>query len=383
MVQRVHILLAAKSAHSITRIAIEYANALVARGLDVTVSYPIIGFWDHVQWDAARDTRFWMIRIVRRWWRVLRAAARSIRGRRGFGFAHEALDARVRVRRILALPRARSMPDADVLLVMQNYLIPRLLMLSPKKGTVIGSVHMDYRAALADPVGAREWWEQFIRIEQHLTVPRFAVSRAAKEGAEALGIAVDRVIHNGINCAEFHPIRARADQQRALRILLYCGTIPAKGQAFGCAVLRAVRSAMARAGEFASLGNVFDEHRALFDVHYGYCTGRAYVRAYQDADIVIYPSLRDAFPAPPLEALACGAVLATTHVQGVEEWAVHGENCLVAEPNDVDAMTRNVLRLMEDDALRARLRAAGLQTVRQYDWASSADRLIAMMRAHT
>ncbi|MDO8425117.1 MAG: glycosyltransferase family 4 protein [bacterium] len=382
MVRRIHILLAAKSSHSITRIATEYANAFVARGIDVIVSYPIIGFLDHLQWDAARDTSFWMIRIIRRWWRMLRAAVQSMRSGRGFGFAHDALDSRVRVRRILALPCARRMPDADVLLVMQNYLIPRLLMLSPQKGTVIGSVHVDYRAALADPVGAREWWEQFTRIEQRLSVPRFAVSRAAKEGAEALGIAVERVIHNGINCTEFHPIQARVDQQRALRILLYCGTIPAKGQAFGCAVLRAVRSAMTRAGTFASLGDVFDEHRTLFDVHHGYCSGRAYVQAYQDADIVIYPSLRDAFPAPPLEALACGAALATTRVQGVEEWAVHGENCLVAEPNDVDAMTRNVLRLITDDALRARLRAGGLQTARQYDWASSAERLITMMNAH-
>jgi hypothetical protein len=164
MVQRVHVLLAAKSAHSITRIVTEYANALVARGLDVTVSYPIIGFWEHVQWDAARDPSFWLVRTIRRWWRVLRAAAQSMRGGRGLGFAHEALDARVRVRRILALPRARNMPDADVLLIMQNYLIPRLLILPPKKGTVIGSVHMDYRAALADPVGAREWWEQFVRL---------------------------------------------------------------------------------------------------------------------------------------------------------------------------------------------------------------------------
>ncbi len=388
MVKRVHFILASNTANSITRVVAEYANQLASRGYVVTITYPFFSFWDHHRWCA--DKKLITIpffqgayRIFNLNWLTLKVIIRTLLQGSAFrwqGLRMRAIDPRIHLNRIWAVPHAHNVPDSDVVIVMQNYLIPRLLFLPSQKGKIIGSVHMDYQQMIRDVPGiSTDWWQQFLLIDQRLQISRFAVSLAAKQSAESLGVAVQAVVNNGINLNEFTCNRTKKSTT-ALRVMLFCATLPPKGQDFGCRVVQALKNKYPSPQiNFVSIGEVKKEHQKLFDENLGYLHGQEYVRAYQDCDIFIYPSLRDGFPAPPLEAMACGAVLVTTAVGGVVEYGVHQGNCLMSAPNDVPTMVANIEWLIQDAPLRVILQREGLRTAQSYTWAASTLRLEAFI----
>jgi glycosyltransferase involved in cell wall biosynthesis len=63
-------------------------------------------------------------------------------------------------------------------------------------------------------------------------------------------------------------------------------------------------------------------------------------------------------------------------VAGVEEYAVHRENCMVAMPNDVRTMVSNVKMLIQDYKLRDKIRENGLSTAKKFSWDLVTDELI-------
>ena len=79
---------------------------------------------------------------------------------------------------------------------------------------------------------------------------------------------------------------------------------------------------------------------------------------------------------PPMEAMACGAALATYDNGGCRDYARDGETALVAPRRDVDALARALERLMEDTPLRERLARAGQAFIRrEFDWDRATARL--------
>ena len=387
MLKTINFVLAANSANSITRVVAEYANALVSRGFKVCISYPVFSFWDHHAWCVERETNSSpnlisrLYRFLKFWWYILFLAVKTAVKSRSFkwqGAVIHKLDKRIKLNRFLSLPHAHDLPEADVMLVMQNYFIPQLLFLPASKGKIIGSIHMDYKAMVNDhDETSRSWWNQFLSIDQQLRVPRFAVSMVAKTSAEEFGINVEKVIPNGINLEEFNDCGRPVLSNEPLRVMLFCATLPAKGQNFGCEVVRRLKQIYQNDKvRMISIGEVKDEYRPLFDENLGYLHQKEYVRAYQNADIFIYPSLRDGFPAPPLEAMACGCALITTRVAGLIEYGLHEKNCLMVEVNDIGGMVENVKKIIDNEDLRKRIQKGGIETAKEYTWDKSAKRLI-------
>jgi glycosyltransferase involved in cell wall biosynthesis len=83
-----------------------------------------------------------------------------------------------------------------------------------------------------------------------------------------------------------------------------------------------------------------------------------------------------------MEAMACGAALATYDNGGCRDYAHDGETALVAPRRDVEALARALARLIENAALRERLARAGQAFIRrEFDWDRAAARLEAILRA--
>lgn len=86
------------------------------------------------------------------------------------------------------------------------------------------------------------------------------------------------------------------------------------------------------------------------------------------ADVLALTSRTEAFPNVLTEAMALGVpVLATDCTAGVRESLRDGDCGLLVPPGDVHAIAAGLERLLGDEALRARLRAAGRLRVMEFD----------------
>lgn len=97
---------------------------------------------------------------------------------------------------------------------------------------------------------------------------------------------------------------------------------------------------------------------------------------YSGSDIYLCPSWDEGLGMPPMEAMACGAALVTYDNGGCRDYARDGETALVARRRDVEDLAVKLERVASDEALRARLAAAGRAFVTTaFDWDGAVTRL--------
>jgi glycosyltransferase involved in cell wall biosynthesis len=88
--------------------------------------------------------------------------------------------------------------------------------------------------------------------------------------------------------------------------------------------------------------------------------------AYHALDVTLVASRQEGGPKAVLESLATGVPLVTTRVGQAPELLVDGENGLLADVDDVEALVDAVSRVHDDAALVTPLRAAGRRTAEAY-----------------
>ena len=362
---------------SVTRLVADTARVWTARGVQVTVLFPVVD-WVDFKW-------FQIQRLS--WGRKIRWAAHlavelvvnGLRRRRWCGFQYYHAPSSVRAERYWLSPRVAEALREEITMVHHTYVVPHLLRGYARHGMkMVGVIHNNYESEMGLAASDQAAWKTYcLELERRLAMPRIATSEDLKAAAERLGIPVHpRVVRDGVDVRLFRPAAARAERGR-LTVTLYCSLHPQKGQAVGLQALAAAQAAWPRSGvRWCSVGHVLPGSEGVFDHHFGYVHGDAYVRALQESDIMIYPSLFDGFPAPPLQAMACGAALVTTLVEGVKDWAEDGANCVVCPPGDAPALHAQIVRVLGDGALRERLRAHGRQTAEAMSMERSAEALL-------
>ena len=102
-------------------------------------------------------------------------------------------------------------------------------------------------------------------------------------------------------------------------------------------------------------------------------------KLYSSADAVACPSWYESFPLPPLEAMACGAPMVTTRI-GTEDYAIDEDTALVVPPREPKAMANAILRLLEDESLRERLRKNGMARAKEFTWDRTAEGIDSILR---
>jgi len=118
-----------------------------------------------------------------------------------------------------------------------------------------------------------------------------------------------------------------------------------------------------RAGHLSYLGYVPDNARpALINGARGF----------------VYPSLYEGFGLPVLEAMACGVSVLASNVSSLPE--VVGDASLLVDPQDVDAIAREMARLWQDEVLRRELAARGLERARSFSWERTASQTLNVYR---
>ena len=99
---------------------------------------------------------------------------------------------------------------------------------------------------------------------------------------------------------------------------------------------------------------------------------------YSMARAVVLPSLYEGFGLPIAEAFACGTPAVVSEAGALPE--VGADACLSFPPLDADALCAALARIIDDEALHARLSARALERACAFNWTATARQMLAIYR---
>ncbi len=175
--------------------------------------------------------------------------------------------------------------------------------------------------------------------------------------------------------------------------LLYAGRIsPHKNVARIIEAFSALKAALAKEGAYPDLKLIVigdevsknpDIRRAVIrsgmqhDVRFlGYVSIDVLRIFFDMAKVFVFPSLYEGFGLPPLEAMAHGTPVVASNTSALPE--VVGSAALLVNPENVFEISRAMHRMLTDQPLRERMKAAGIEQARRFSWETSVRRMVAV-----
>lgn len=96
---------------------------------------------------------------------------------------------------------------------------------------------------------------------------------------------------------------------------------------------------------------------------------------YNQASIYVATSITEGWHLPPMEAMACGCACVCTDIPAHLTYMVDGENALLVEPENIDDLIEKISYLIDNPDKRVELAKRGNNSIKDYDWERSVDKL--------
>jgi glycosyltransferase involved in cell wall biosynthesis len=238
------------------------------------------------------------------------------------------------------------------------------------------SAHADFRSSARPLLG----WTKAFLARRAAAISAASLSVARK--LERAGVRPERlrVIYTGVRAERFGSVPDVAPRNpvvvgaagrfvnfKGFQVLvdaaarLISDGVPARFVLYGSGSEEAALREAVRAHE---LERHFEIHPATTD----------FPSALAGMDIVAVPSLVDSFPLVPCEAMVAGRPIVATRVGGLPEAFNDGEEGILVDPGDADALARAIAILVRHpDRLREMGRKARTYATERYRWSSVAD----------
>jgi len=110
----------------------------------------------------------------------------------------------------------------------------------------------------------------------------------------------------------------------------------------------------------------------------GYIVNKDLIHLYNGAYLFLYPSLRESFGIPQLEAMACGTPLIAGNTSAMPEIA--GEDAVLVNPMDEKEIADAMLRLENDEVYYNEKRRYGLERATRFSWHNTAKELLSLYK---
>ena len=257
-----------------------------------------------------------------------------------------------------------------------------LSLINPMESTAIGTFHT-YEGTRLYKIGAKHLAMPYFRMLQG----RIAVSRPAYRFISRHFPGDYEIIPNGIQVDDF----ADAEPFECLKSdgminLLFLSRLEKrKGLKYLLGAFSRLkwewpnlRLLVAGGGEpDADSLRILSERNLQDVVFLGRVSDEDKFRYYKTADIYCAPATgRESFGIVLLEAMAAGAPIVASGIEGYSSVITHGREGLLVPPKDEDALADALATLLKDATLRRRLATAGTMNVQEYRWERVARRVM-------
>ena len=338
----------------------QYANELVALGHDVTIVHAA----RYRRRPALRDgrPRRQLEQLIGGWRDLRRGAPEEVSWLR--------VDPAVDLRYVSTID-ATTVPEADVVVATAWQTASPVAALPTSKGR---------RCYL---IQHHETWSgSEARVDETWRLPlrKIFIAQWLYERALAMGCTDLHRVPGAIDVAKFH--LSRPIEHRPRRVAMLASDWAWKGRAEGVAALQ---QACAAAPDLAAVlfgaGPRPDDLPAWIEYRQDPPQDVLVDDVYNGSSIYLCPSHAEGWHLPPAEAMACGAAVVSTDIDGVADYAIDGTTALLSPPRDPDGLATNLLRLLNDDRERVTLASAGHAHIQQFTWANSTAALEAALAA--
>jgi len=176
-------------------------------------------------------------------------------------------------------------------------------------------------------------------------------------------------INPGLNTNVFYPLK-RTQNENVTIIAMYRPGTARRGAEILLKVLDLVHQKYPKVRLFLFGEDPSDciyENPSFPYEYYGKLSHEELVNKYRTSDICIDTSHFHGFGRMGIEAMACGCACVLTDSGGVGEYAIDGNNCLLANSRDVDQLFMQVCRIIEEPTLRNKLSRNGIKTAQKYE----------------
>lgn len=245
-----------------------------------------------------------------------------------------------------------------------------LLAIEEAEGAVVGTFHTYFGRSMAYERAAPYFQRRLDRIDAVV-----AVSPAARDAHAQYFDASWSIIPNGIDTDLFHPHAPPPPSwDREMPAILFVGRLEPRN---GLGTLIDAYKRLRRRGGEARLvvvgdGPLMSHYRRAAGDHPGIefvgavLDGRA--GYYANSAVYACPTTKASFGITLLESMACATPIVCSDIRGFRDVVAHGREALLVPCGDAEALAGALARLLDDDALRARLGAAGRERALAYGW---------------
>lgn len=365
------------------KILLEHADRLAGLGHKVTIIYPGVLFHGK-NFETVNNTLVW--RFLAAPMRQLKYTLMQLLGRseaNWFPFKNK-----VGIRRTPDLS-ARYMPEGDIVIATAPETVSYVAAYPREKGKQV-HFSQDYEA----------WYlpDEFLaHIYTHDKMHLITIGSWQKKlYEERFKRTVEAVIPNGVDLTRFKPTtlkpnrekiapksgtgekatRPVADQpiadqpiaDRPVRVLMSYHHAPYKGVADGLTAVDRVRKA-----GYAVQVVMFGVHKLKSEmpreVEYHYQVPEEELpEVYRSCDIFLWPTHREGFGLPPLEAMACGIPVVGTDAGAMNDFMQEGKTGYIVPIKQPEKLAEKLELLIKDSALRLKLARQAAEQATRWSW---------------
>jgi glycosyltransferase involved in cell wall biosynthesis len=111
----------------------------------------------------------------------------------------------------------------------------------------------------------------------------------------------------------------------------------------------------------------------------GYVNNSDLPAIYTQCDVFLYPSLRESFGIPMLEAMSCNVAVITSNTSSMPEIA--GDAAHIIDPHSPQEITQGLITLLSNEAYRNSLCEKGLKRSKNFSWKNMAQEYLELYKA--